>query len=337
MTGIERLRNVARDLRTNCALSIVDGNGAPLECALESIADQIEREQEDLVRETEDASGRDSDALAWVERHGGLEEVEARWSERVSLSTVKTMVERHRARRERLKAHALWLEHKCRERGETIRELRKSIAEMRPRLMPEGMEWLVEAWPRFESGEPVRIGDLFAEHVGCENVADSIEIGDCWFKIHGFDGAAPRYSKGAFVKRPATKVLDADGVECHVGDAVWWVSNKTGNFRIIRIEPDGKCAIRDDDEDEPCGMTVQSTELTHMRPVLDADGAEIRVGDTVWTTYTGDKFVVKRIDPASGELCVFVADDARKTGFWIDPQSLTHRAPVLGADGKPLL
>ena len=42
-----------------------------------------------------------------------------------------------------------------------IRRLKEEIEAMRPRLMPEGMEWLVEAWPRFEDGWPVRFLDDF--------------------------------------------------------------------------------------------------------------------------------------------------------------------------------
>ena len=61
--------------------------------------------------------------------------------------------------------------------------------------------------------------------------------------------------------------------------------------------------------------------------VRDADGAEIRVGDTVYALCDGTKHVVERIEggniKAEG-MTYLVAD------------KITHRAPVLAADGKPL-
>ena len=79
---------------------------------------------------------------------------------------------------------------------------------MRPRLMPEGMEW-----PAFEDGEPVRIGDEYVDTFGANTVA-IIEFGDGYSAINPntpggyvvgkFEGAHGRY-----VPRPAPKVLDA--------------------------------------------------------------------------------------------------------------------------------
>ena len=66
--------------------------------------------------------------------------------------------------------------------------------------------------------------------------------------------------------------------------------------------------------------------------VLDADGAEIRVGDEVWSTR----------EPKSGTVVYAYppGDDGQpsvKVGaFWHHASDLTHRAPVLAADGKPL-
>ena len=176
------------------------------------------------------------DAIAWVRERGGLEEVEARWSGRVPLTNVKRMVALHKAKRERLKAHAVWLECKCHERQERICELNKLKrayvdalngvckrlgltdgtglpdmpeviwTELDRRLMPEGMEWLVEAWPRFEDGEPVRVGDEISwrDEGG---VVNSIELQDGgYFILHAADGAEdwilPQYFPGERVKRP---------------------------------------------------------------------------------------------------------------------------------------
>ena len=71
--------------------------------------------------------------------------------------------------------------------------------------------------------------------------------------------------------------------------------------------------------------------------VLDADGVEIRVGDRVWST-TGE-FDGKRtvssvyIDPGEPPYAMF---EERQKPYSCLCFYLTHRAPVLAADGKPL-
>lgn len=47
--------------------------------------------------------------------------------------------------------------------------------DMAGRLMPEGMEWLVDVWPRFEDGEPVRFLDDF-ERYGEENGVSAVTM-----------------------------------------------------------------------------------------------------------------------------------------------------------------
>lgn len=80
-------------------------------------------------------------------------------------------------------------------------------AALESRLMPDGMEW-----PRFEDGEPVKLGDEFATGDGSlppdEATAVSLSKHVIQVKgIHCFENYAP----GERVKRPAPKVLDADG------------------------------------------------------------------------------------------------------------------------------
>lgn len=72
------------------------------------------------------------------------------------------------------------------------------------RLMPFGMEWLVEAWPRFEDGEPLRFGDIAL----IDGDVDMVEAVQLW--IHGRpvicgDGGSQQLDKGERVKRPAPK------------------------------------------------------------------------------------------------------------------------------------
>ena len=67
--------------------------------------------------------------------------------------------------------------------------------------------------------------------------------------------------------------------------------------------------------------------------VLDADGAEIEVGDDLYSVDVGLKLHVGVIDTRNGK----IATDAMfPLDKWADPAMYTHRAPVLAADGKPL-
>lgn len=203
----------------------------------------------------------DREAAEWVRGHGGIEEL-------------RRMFQDADSRRVEL-CGALGIDL---DKGWS-----EAMAAMRLRLMPEGMEW-----PCYESGEPVIFESMIADDRGGSAAAMSFEFSDDRVYIRDFEGfPSQMLAVGERVKRSAPEVLDSEGVECNVGDAVWWVHNKTGNFRITRIDKYGKCAIHDDDPDEPCGMTVPSTELTHKRPVLDADGVEIRVGDRLYDTDTG--------------------------------------------------
>ena len=90
------------------------------------------------------------------------------------------------------------------------------------RELPEGVEW-----PRFEDGEPVGIGDDVS--VGGEpwKVRCAILREECWALSveRDYDTATVRGDYGERVKRPAPKVLDADGVPIEVGDTVWATYN----------------------------------------------------------------------------------------------------------------
>ena len=308
MTGIEYLREIADKYaeasKDHATIDVIPGGVAWL---LSDIADQIECEM---------PAQEDRDAIAWVRDHGGLDQVKMDYDMYEGFSS---LVDRVAARL-----------------GVSVEGLDAQDAEpivtsaLDRRLMPEGMEW-----PRFEDGEPVRIGD--SAPFGTDGVMEvaGVEINRFGYVLHGSIDDGMREcvdgdDHGVAVKRPAPKVLDADGMKCSVGDSVWWIHNKTGNFRIIRIEPDGKCAIRDDDPDEPCGMTVPSTELTHVRPVLDADGVEIRVGDELWHVSGYGPRTVGKVK-SDGSFCFAGCERAYKA------EEFTHRAPVLAADGKPLL
>lgn len=340
------------------------------------------------------------EAIAWVREHGGIAYVKDAWNVRsnleVSVSAYDLLSDEDRETLRWVRAVGGLEEIRWSYRGSENRRVElcaalgidmntgwsDAMAEMVKRLMPEGL-----SWPVFEDGEPVRIGDDF-EDLG--QVA-GIKFCASGVTIEGTDGNSDLFiTSDERVKRPAPKVLDADGVEirvgervrskwshdgwwyvvtriespwkvslkavkdgsetvinaanlthrdsvfdadgepCEVGDAVWWTRNLAGSFRIIRIEQDGKCAIRDDDPDEPCGMTIPADQLTHRAPVLAADGRPLREGETVWDT-NGDELVIGALEDGGHTVtCRYAAvgDAIPVHGMW-SPSQLTHTKPEI--------
>ena len=82
-------------------------------------------------------------------------------------------------------------------------------------------------------------------------------------------------------------------------------------------------------------MVKHGERVKHPAPkVLDTDGVEIRVGDTVWTTRDLDKFTVT--NPNNGNFLSVSCKGEDGEDYCCYPTDLTHRAPVLAADGEPL-
>ena len=136
--------------------------------------------------------------------------------------------------------------------------------------------------PRFEDGKPVQFGDDI-EHpdTGDKCVIQSINIfndGKYCFALQGTAGSA-HYMKDEFVKRPAPKVLDADGVEIKVGDTVYPTYGIYQGILSNVLDADDEAAILID-----VGNSFEKyarTALTHELPVFDANGERICKGDTV--------------------------------------------------------
>lgn len=100
-----------------------------------------------------------------------------------------------------------------------------------------------------------------------------------------------------------------------------------------------KCKVRDAVREHADGRTERAALGGHR--ALDADGAEIRVGDTVYEVKTGDKFVVETIysgttEPDFPDHTVRCHKPGDITAHMFIPDMLTHRAPVIAADGKLL-
>ena len=273
------------------------------------------------------------DAIAWVREHGGVEKIIKQRRD----SVPRAAFERKLGKRLR---HIAECEEALRRRNATISALektadllRKQIADMRPRLMPEGMEW-----PRFENGGLVRCGDEAPFGADGTMTVTGVELTDCGhFILHGRDGGIDRpcqtgYQYGQRVKRPA-KVLDADGVEIRVGDELWHVSGY-GPRTVGKVNADGSfCFGR-------CERAYKAEEFTHRAPVLAADGAEIREKRDVWWICEGDERGVHaerlRVETIGPNGLIECSPYNGGTWVYLEPSELYVNKPVPAADGKPL-
>lgn len=126
---------------------------------------------------------------------------------------------------------------------------------------------ILDMWPKFEDGEYVMYEDEF-EFDGEVKTAYGFNfgVGGRVF-ICSDKGSHVRLPNGERVKRPAPKVLDADGVEIKVGDTVW---HEDGT--MLRV--DGFGGIEDGEtivnvhiiRGATQWSAVRSLSLTHTRP-----------------------------------------------------------------------
>lgn len=201
------------------------------------------------------------------------------------------------------------------------------------RVLSERERAILDMWPRFEDGEPVWFGDGAAVNVG--NIAiEAIEFTDGCAYVK--DGACGDYNTLVqvfkHVKRPAPKVLDADGVEIKVGDTVYEL--ETGEeYKVERVfsgapDPDfPDHAIRCNKVADPIMHVFKPDQLTHRHIVLNADGVEIKVGDRIYSIETGHSYTVRSIN-GSGTI---EFKDFNDKGW--SPKYFTHMQPAIDADG----
>lgn len=155
-----------------------------------------------------------------------------------------------------------------------------AIRGLAPRLMPEGMEW-----PRWDSGEPVFVGERGADgEVTCIKFIGEAgaHVTCCAYGEHGTESTV--YGPGERVKRPAPKVLDADGVEIRAGDTLYTRDGtKVMAYAVCAWLP-RPLSIKYEDGST---MAVEDpSELTHTPP----EEPEFDEGETVYYTVGGKLF-----------------------------------------------
>lgn len=200
----------------------------------------------------------------------------------------------------------------------------KAYAEAHGKPMREGeniTEWLWRYYiprPRFEDGEPVKWGDeLENGKAYCIKVMDdgswAIDDENTHPLCDGFINH--------LVKRPATKVLDADGMKIRVGNVVYDTRNGRA-LKVLQICQDLANAIKAVEEgNEP--IYISTKFVTLEKPVFDAEHKRIKAKDTVWEKKTGAKLTVVKPYPYNRVYCL----DEEGIEHEFLPKGLTHKEP----------
>lgn len=187
--------------------------------------------------------------------------------------------------------------------------------------MPEGIEW-----PRFETGGPVGIGDPFSDRAGNGRTVMYIKFYGGNFSICADDGTMHYYDYGEPVG-PAP-VIAADGEPLEVGQTVYHID--TGReYQIHSINDDGKGAFVYNNSlgQDAAGLHLCPVgNLTHQRPVLDADGVPVELGDDLYSVEGGLKLHVSNIDRVN---CRIATSAMFALDKWADPSMFTHTKPEI--------
>lgn len=140
------------------------------------------------------------------------------------------------------------------------------------RVLTERERQILAMWPRFEDGEYVWFGDEFLCRCGKSHVCDGVRVQNTGAKVifaanhpHNIflkDGS--EYSER--VKRPAPKVLDADGVEIKVGDSMYVANYGDGPYIVCDIDENINRIELFWHENRNEKLFIAANRLTHTRP-----------------------------------------------------------------------
>ena len=265
----------------------------------------------------------DRDAIAWVREHGGLDAVKKLLDWVVGHCSTRQQLDFDFWLSGRV-MHELGFDEDMADRDEVGRRLRD-------RLMPEGMEWPVEAWPRFEDGEPLRVGDevcsggraFIVDHVVLFSNGESTVCAEADMdsgKVRDYARARPSYR----LKRHVPKVLDADGVEVHKGDTVWSLGGG-GPYTVAGFDGGTPYVLCDDGAGS--APALEPSALTHRVPALAADGKPLREGETVWDIESDIEYEVVGIHTDEDTPVRVMRTDGSHLAKAAKPSTLTHERP----------
>lgn len=134
------------------------------------------------------------------------------------------------------------------------------------RVLTERERHILDMWPRFEDGEPVMVGDRFIDHRVNERTVRSVIVNDDGVELRTFDGTFDWHETGERVKRPAPKVLDADGMEIKVGDSMYVANNGDGPYIVCDIDENIDRIELFWHENRNEKLFIAANRLTHTRP-----------------------------------------------------------------------
>ena len=169
-----------------------------------------------------------------------------------------------------------------------------------------------------------------AESVGCKGCehltsivgADCNKFDTCTDCINAVTTAIADEIEKYYIPRPRFE----DGEPVQFGDVF---RTELGSVECVAIEYNEYNTWVKDGTDNDWNASISADEMAkiHRLPkVIDADGEEIKVGDTVWCVYHTERFVVENIYETSGVMFVHVHGNGdHRTCF--KPHELTHRIP----------
>lgn len=175
-----------------------------------------------------------------------------------------------------------------------------------------------------DDGKPIEPGQVV--YVVCDSESHVVD------HIEYEGGGAPNvyYEDGGWdypdVISHSPEVLAADGEPLEVGQTVWSV--KTGEeFFVSTFVGD----LVNVSNKKGGGLQLLPYQLTHQRPVLDAEGVPINVGDTVYGTgREGHEYIVRDLCRARTGLrrfSVLCHDVISDVDCFCDKSQLTHKKP----------
>ena len=152
------------------------------------------------------------------------------------------------------------------QRGVTIERATAENADLRKQVPSERERQILAMWPRFEDGKPVMVGDRFIDHRVNERTVRSVIVNNDGVELRTFDGTFDWHEAGERVKRPAPKVLDADGMEIKVGDSMYVANNGDGPYIVCDIDENIDRIELFWHENRNEKLFIAANRLTHIAP-----------------------------------------------------------------------